>query len=144
MSESSLSPHAGLAAKIRPEGSRDAQALAAQRAEREPMVRIALTPGFILTGWLFEPCRVLVDGQPLGRLRSAEKFEAKLAAGRHTVKVTRGWLSSQEANVELGNGDIAQFLCRGHNSLLDLLLGLALLFGVLLPWRFYWLTPFRK
>ena len=87
---------------------------------------------------------MLVDGQPLGRLWSAEKFEAKVAAGRHTVKVTRGWLGSQEAYVELGNGDIAQFLCRGHNSLLDLLLGLAVLFGVLLPWRFYWLTPFPK
>ena len=141
--ESSLSPYAGLAAKIRPEGSRDAQAIAAQRAAREPILRIVLRPGFVLLRWLAEPCLVLVDGQRRGELRSGVKFEASVPAGRHSVQVTRAWLGSQRVEIEVQNGEIAQFHCTGHNSPFDLCFGLALLFGVLLPSRFYWLTAFR-
>jgi hypothetical protein len=139
-----LSPYAGLAAKIRPDGSRDAQANAAERALRQPILRIALRPGFILLRPFIEPCRVLVDGHSLGGLTSSTNFEAAVAAGQHTVRVVRGWLSSNVMDVHLANGDIAQFLCSGHNSLLDLVFGLAILFAAFLPRRFYWLKPFHR
>jgi len=142
--DNSLSPYAGLAAKIRPEGSRDAQAQAQERAAREPLLRIAMRPASILLRWLTEPCQVLVDGQPLGVLRSDQKFEAAVTAGRHCVQVSGGWLRSPSASVEVQNGEIAQFLCTGHNALLDLVFGLVLLYGVLLPGRFYWLTAFNR
>jgi len=138
--DDSKSPYAGLAAKVRPEGSRDAQAQAKERAAREPLLWIALRPG--LLDWL--PCRVLVDGQPRGKLRSGQRFEVTVPAGRYSLQVASGWLRSPAVNVEVQNGDIGQFVCHGHDSTLDFLFGLVLLYGVLLPGRFYWLKPFKR
>jgi hypothetical protein len=138
--DDSLSPYAGLAAKVRPEGSRDAQAQAKERGAREPLLRIVLRPPVF--GWL--PCSVLVDGQPRGTLRSGQRFEVTLPAGRYSVQVASGWLRSPAVNVEVQNGDIAQFVCHSHNSVLDYLFGLVLVYGVLLPGRFYWLKPFKR
>ena len=138
--DDSLSPYAGLGARVRPEGSRDAQSQAKERATREPLLRIVLRPA--LFSWL--PCSVLVDGQPRGLLSSGQRFEVTLPAGSHLVQVSSGWLRSPVVNVYLQNGDIAQFVCHGHNSVLDYLFGLVLVYGVLLPGQFYWLKRFRR
>lgn len=140
---SSESPYAGLAAKIRPEGSSDAQALAAERAARPPVVRLALTQGTLLLRLFTEPCCVLVNGMQVGQLTSRERFEATLVAGKHSVQVTRGWLRSNSCEFEVENGDIAQFLCTGHNAGLDLIFGVFLFYAILLPRYFYHLRQFR-
>jgi len=137
--DDSLSPYAGLASKVRPEGSRDAQAQAKERAARDPLLRIVQRPGLFRSS-----CGVLVDGQPRGMLRSGQRFEVTVPAGRYSVQVSSGWLSSPAVNFEVQNGDIAQFVCHGHNSLLDFFFGLVFLYGVLLPGRFYWLKPFHR
>jgi hypothetical protein len=137
--DESLSPYAGLAAKVRPAGSRDGQAQAKDRAAREPILRIVLRPALLSL-----PCRVLVDGQPRGMLRRGERFEVTLPEGRYGEQVSSGWLRSPAVYVEAQNGDIAQFVCHGHNALLDFLFGLVLVYGLLLPGRFCWLRPFNR
>jgi hypothetical protein len=142
-SPSSESPYAGLAEKIRPEGSSDAQAIAAERAARPPVVRLALTRGTLLLRALSEPCRVLVDGTQVGQLTSQERFQVALAAGNHSVQVTRGRLRSNACEFDVANGDIVQFLCTGHNAGLDLIFGVFLFYAALRPSHFYHLRPFH-
>jgi hypothetical protein len=139
----SESPYAGLAAKIRPEGSSDAQAAAAERAVRSPLVRVALTRGTALLRLFTEPCCVLLDGAPVGQLSSREKVEATLAAGQHELQVRCGWLRSDTMQFTVENGDVAQFVCTGHNSGLDLIFGVVLFYAALLPHHFYRLRSFR-
>jgi|GEM_PF-6976989 hypothetical protein len=140
---SSESPYTGLAAKIRPGGSSDAQAIAAQRASQPPRLRVALARGFVLLRPLTEPCMVLVDGVAVGRLSSRDQVEAVLAAGDHTLQVQRGWLRSNVIELKVGNGDIAQYVCTGHNSGLDLVFGVVVAYAILMPNRFFHLTLFR-
>lgn len=132
-----------MAAKIRPEGSPDARAIAAERAARPPVVRLALARGTLLLRPLSEPCRVFVDGVQVGQLSSQERCQAALAAGNHSVQVTRGWLRSNACEFQVENGDIVQFLCTGHNAGLDLIFGVFLVYAALLPHHFYHLRPFR-
>jgi hypothetical protein len=137
------SPYTGLAAKIRPEGSSYAQAVAAERAARQPIVRVAFTRGTFILRRCVEPCRVLVDGQSVGELSSKNKVEATLAPGRHTLQIKRGWLSSNLVELTVKNGDIAQYVCTGHHSLLDLIFGMPAFYALFFPRRFFRLRSFR-
>jgi len=142
-STGSQSPYAGLAGRIRPEGSSDARVIEAEKVLRQPIIRVALTPGTFLLRPCIEPCRVLLDGQVVGKLTSRNKFEVLVDPGTHTLHVARGWLGSNHVDVSSKNGDIAQYVCTGHHSLLDLIFGFALLYASLLPSRFFRLRPFR-
>jgi hypothetical protein len=142
-SPSSKSPYAGLADKIRPEGSADVQALSAERAARPPIVRVALARGTLLLRPFSEPCCVVVDGTQVGQLTSQERFQLALAAGNYSVQVTRGWLRSNVCEFSVANGDVVQFLCTGHHAGLDLIFGVALFYAALWPSHFYRLRPFH-
>ena len=137
------SPYAGLASRIRPGGSADAQAIAAQRASQPPRVRVALARGILPLRLLTEPCQVFVDGASVGRMSSRDKVEAVVAPGKHTLQVRSGWLRSNAVELGLGNGDIAQFVCTGHSSALDLMFGMFLIYATLIPQRFFRLSSFR-
>jgi hypothetical protein len=138
-----VSPYAGLAARIRPGGSVEAQAIAAERAKRPPRLRIALTRGtFGLLQALIEPCRVLVDGVPVGVLTSEKTFETDLAPGSHSLQIACGLLWSNPVRIEVVNGDVAQFICSSRNSALDFFLGMTLFCMLVVPFRFYTLREF--
>src|SRR4029450_6351689 len=139
----SESPYSGLAAKIRPGGSSDAQAVAVERASRSPRVRVALTRGTAILRPFTETCTVLVNGAPVGRLSSRDKVEVVLVAGNHTLQINCGWLRSNLVELRVEHGDIAQFVCTGHNSGLDLAFGVVLFYAIMMPHRFFHLTSFR-
>jgi hypothetical protein len=139
-----VSPYAGLAAKIRPGGSIEAQAIAAEKAKRPPRLRIALSRGtFVLLQALIEPCRVLVDGVPVGMLTSEKTFETTLPAGSHSLQIACGLLRSNPLRVDVSNGDSCQFICSSRNSALDLFFGMTLFCMLVVPFRFYTLREFR-
>jgi hypothetical protein len=142
--QKSLSPYAGLASQIRPQGSTDARAYAAERASRPPVVRVALVTGNALLRPFTEPCQVLVDGRPVGIVSSHQKFESAIAAGEHRICVAAGRLRSNVVAMDVENGDIAQYVCAGHNSLLDFMFGLTALYIIAFPHRFFWIKSFHR
>ena len=142
-SKPSESPYAGLAARIRPEGSCDAQALAAEKAARQPIVRVLLTPGAFILRPLVEPCKVHVDGESVGTLAGGRRLEATLAEGTHQLQIARGRLRRNRIEFTVQSGEISQFLCTAHHSWLDLIFGTALFFALVLPGKFFRVRPFR-
>ena len=134
--EEPLSPYAGLAKKIRPDGS---AALEAYQATPPKLVirrggpaewtnlRVPLTPAmaawslFSLANMLpgVEYYIVLLDDQEIGRIRENETFRADIPAGEHNLTIREHrWLlpRSKSARLTIANGQKFSYVCSTLSS----------------------------
>ena len=134
--EESLSPYAGLAKKIRPEGS---AALEAYQSTPPKLVirrggptewkdfHAPVTPAtavwslFSLANMLpgVEFYIVLLDNQEIGRIRENETFRADIPAGEHALTIREPrWLLPRSKTVRLSitNGQKFSFVCSALSS----------------------------
>lgn len=62
------------------------------------------------------PFEIELDGTRIGTIRSHEKFEAPIQAGRHTLRLRSGRYSSRDHSFEVPDDEVANFQC--HSAMI--------------------------
>jgi hypothetical protein len=60
--------------------------------------------------------KVLVDGEERGTVKHGEGVEIQVEPGSHTVQMKIDWAGSRTHEINLGEGDRAEFVCAPNAS----------------------------
>lgn len=64
----------------------------------------------------FRAYRIVIDGQPVAKIKRGQSHEVDVAPGPHSVQLTIDWCTSREAYVDLRAGDRVAFVCKPSGS----------------------------
>jgi hypothetical protein len=73
------------------------------------IVRLSREPG---SSDRLRAYKVLLDGSMIGKIRDGQTTELSVGPGPHNLRLKLGWGGSPDLTVEVGAGELADFVCR--------------------------------
>lgn len=83
--------------------------------------------------------QIYIDGQKAGKIKSGETKTFNVAPGRRQLRLKQDWAASEKQQVDLGEGDRAEFICapRVKENDVNLMTGLQMIYWSTLGCRSY-------